>query len=151
MSSMHPVIRRSTSPFDLLFNDPFDTYFNLAPRTAERGPVSVMHTDIKEFEDGFVVDVDLPGFKKENISVELKDGYLGISAHTQNETEEKDAEGAFVRKERFQGTCSRRFYVGEDIKNEDITANFENGVLSIKVPKKQEEPEPETGYSIAIS
>ena len=111
----------------------------------------VMKTDVHEHDDHYEIVIDLPGFKKENISVELKDGYLGISAHTQNETEEKDAEGAFVRKERFQGTCSRRFYVGEDIKNEDITASFENGVLSIKVPKKQEEPEPETGYSIAIN
>ncbi|MBQ3106321.1 MAG: Hsp20 family protein, partial [Eggerthellaceae bacterium] len=81
---------------------------------------------------------------------ELKDGYLAISAQTKSESEDKDEKGTYVRKERFTGKCSRTFFVGEDVKQEDIKAKFDNGVLTFNIPKKQEQPKLEEKHSIAI-
>ena len=152
MSNMHSVIRRSRSPFDLFLTDPFDPFFGLSTKPSEPKALDfAMKTDIVETENSYELTCELPGFAKENIQVELKDGYLGISAQT-TKTEEEGKEGdRYLRKERFVGTCSRRFYVGEDIKIEDISAGFENGILSISVPKKQEQPKQETGYTISIN
>ena len=93
----------------------------------------MMKTDIKETEKAFELDIDLPGFKKENVHAELQDGYLTVSANTETETEDKDEQGTYLRKERF----SRSFYVGDDISEDDISAKFENGILKVTVPKKQ--------------
>ena len=83
-----------------------------------------------------MIDMELPGYTKEDIQAELKDGYLTISAnHTENK-DEKDNKGKYLRRERFQGTCKRTFYVGEDIRQEDIKAAFQNGVLRLAVPKQ---------------
>lgn len=95
---------------------------------------NLMKTDIKETEDSYILDIDLPGYKKEDIKVDITDGYLTINAKTSNEKEEKD-KGKFVRRERFMGEASRSFYVGEDIKEEEIKASFKNGILNLEIPK----------------
>ena len=94
----------------------------------------LMKTDIKETENSFLLDVDLPGYKKEDIKIDITNGYLTIHAKTAHE-EEKEEKGKFVRRERFTGEVSRTFYVGEDIKEDEIKANFKNGTLSLDVPK----------------
>ena len=96
--------------------------------------------------------IDLPGFKKEDVQAELKDGYLTVNAETKTESTEGDEKkGTWVRKERFEGKCSRTFYVGEDVKEEDIKARFENGTLVIDVPKPQPQPKLEEKKTIAIA
>ena len=110
----------------------------------------LMQTDISENDEGYTLIMNLPGFKKENVKAELKDGYLTISATTNTSSEEKDRNGKYIRKERYSGSCSRIFYVGEVVTQEDIKAKFEDGTLKISVPKKEAKPEvPETKY-IAI-
>ena len=107
-----------------------------------------MRADVKDCEDSIEMIIDLPGFDKENVTAELKDGMLTVSAETSTEKEEK--EGTFVRKERFSGKCSRSFYVGEEIQEEDIKAKFDNGTLQISVPKKVEQPKLEEPHTINI-
>lgn len=122
-------------------SDPFDFgFFGTEP--APKTNASLMKTDVKETDKAYELDVDLPGFEKENVEVELNEGYLTINAHTKDEKEDKDEEGTFLRKERFVGSCRRSFYVGEDVSEDDISAKFENGILKINVPKK-ELPKPE--------
>ena len=96
---------------------------------------NVMKTDIKENDKGYELDVDLPGYKKEDVKAELKDGYLTISASNDNTKEEKDEDGKYIRKERYTGSVSRSFYVGKYVTEEDIHAKFENGILKLSVPK----------------
>ena len=108
---------------------------------------SIMKTDVKETENDYEIHIDLPGYKKEDVQAELKDGYLVISA--KNERSEEDKNKKYIRRERFYGTCSRSFYVGEEIRQEDIGARFENGVLMLNVPKHVEAPVEEKKY-IAI-
>ena len=123
------VPRRNS--FDI-FDDFFDEGF--FPKK-ER---NLMKTDIREKKDKYIVDIDLPGFEKENISLSLNNGYLDISAKTEKE-ENSEEEERFVRQERFYGECSRSFYVGEDITEEDINAKFNNGILKIEIPKKEKQ------------
>ena len=111
---------------------------------------TLMRTDIKETDGGYELTIDLPGFKKDDVQAELKDGYLTSNAQTQGESEDKDEQGTYVRKERFSGKCSRTFYVGDDVEEDDIKAKFEDGVLKIAVPKKQEQPKLEEKKTIAI-
>lgn len=97
----------------------------------------IMKTDIRENADSYDVAVDLPGFKKDGIKVELQDGYLVITASKSLEKDEKDSEGKYLRQERYSGTCTRSFYVGTGVKEEDIKAKFEDGTLKLNVPKKE--------------
>ena len=127
--------------FDL-FDDFFDEDF--FPRKEK----NLMKTDIKEDKNRYLLDIDLPGFEKENINLSLKDGYLNISAETKKE--EKNNDEKMVRRERFYGKCSRSFYVGDNIKEEDIQAEFKNGILKVIVPKKEEIPNNETIKKIEI-
>ena len=132
------MIPRKRNEFDL-FGDLFrgDDFF---PRRES----SIMKTDIKEKDNKYEIDVDLPGYEKENINLELKDGYLEVSAK-QEKVESNEENEKFIHKERFYGTCSRSFYVGEQIKEEDIHAEFKNGILKIDIPKKEEKEKlPET-------
>lgn len=100
----------------------------------------IMKTDIRETEKTYELDVDLPGFKKEDIQAQLKDGYLTITANKGVEHNEQDQmSGRYIRRERYSGSCSRSFYVGENITEEDIEAKFENGILQVTVPKKAPE------------
>ncbi|MGN0243492.1 MAG: Hsp20/alpha crystallin family protein [Lachnospiraceae bacterium] len=112
----------------------------------------IMKTDVKENETGYELDISLPGYKKENIQAELKDGYLTIHAKTSHDSEEKDEKnGRYIRRERYYGSCSRSFYVGEDVKQEDIAARFEDGVLKFGIPKPEvRKPEVEERQLISI-
>ena len=111
----------------------------------------VMKTDVHEHDDHFEADIDLPGFKKEQIKLRLEDGYLTVSAEKGLDKDEKDKKGKLIRQERYSGSMSRSFFVGDAITQEDIKAKFDNGVLKIDIPKKEPKPkQPETKY-IAIS
>lgn len=98
---------------------------------------SLMKTDIKETDTKYIIEMDLPGYDKENINIELNNGYLEVSAKQEREENEEE-NTKYVRKERFYGECSRSFYVGDDITEEDIDAEFKNGILIVNVPKKLE-------------
>ena len=127
------VPRRNFDLFDDFFDDNF---FNKKEK-------NLMKTDIKEKKDKYVIEMDLPGFEKENIKLELNNGYLTISGKQENKIDEEEEK--FVHKERFYGECTRSFFVGDNIKEEDIDAEFKNGILKIDIPKKEEQKElPET-------
>lgn len=111
---------------------------------------SLMKTDIRETDGSFELDIDMPGFSKEDLKAELKEGYLTISASTSKDNDEKDENGKYIRRERYSGSCSRSFYVGDEVKQEDIRAKFENGILKISVPKKEAKPQVEENKHIAI-
>ena len=131
--------------------DLFDTFFDDFKRPARSNTnINVMRTDIKETDAGFELDIDLPGYKKEDVQAELKDGYLTISAKTNTTREEKDENGKYIRKERYSGSCSRSFYVGEQLEQEDIKARFEDGILKVIVPKKEAKPAVEENRYITI-
>lgn len=135
-----------------LFDDFFDDRFGMFPVwNTSRDPLygkhakNLMKTDVRETEDTYEVDVDLPGFKKDELSVELKDGYLTISAAKGLDKDEQDKKGKYIRQERYAGACSRSFYVG-DVKPEDVSAKYEDGILKLSMPKagKQELPKRST-------
>lgn len=122
--------------FDDMFRDPF---FN-------EGESKLMKTDIKEKKDKYLIDIDLPGYEKDNIKIEILDGYLTIHASVNKENDEEE-KGKYVRKERYAGECSRSFYIGDNIKEEDIKAKFKNGTLTLEIPKKEERKQlPDTKY-----
>ena len=108
-----------------------------------------MKTDVRETDSGYEVDIDLPGFKKDEIDVQLDNGYLSISAAKGLDKEEKDKEGKYIRKERYAGSMSRSFYVGDAITEDDIKAKYESGILRLSIPKK-EAKQVETTKRIAI-
>ena len=97
---------------------------------------NLMRTDVRETENSYELDVDLPGFKKEEIQVALEEGYLTISAAKGVEKKEDDKKGKYNRQERYSGSCSRSFYVGENVTEQDIAAKFEDGILKLSIPKK---------------
>ncbi len=107
-----------------------------------------MATDIREVEGGYELDVELPGYRKEDVKVELENGNLTISASREEKNDEKDEKGNYIRRERRCGSCRRAFYVGENLSTEDIKAKFEDGVLKLTVPKEQ--PKVEEKKLIAI-
>ena len=109
---------------------------------------NVMKTDVKETDKGYEVDVDLPGFKKDEISLDLRDGYLTISAEKELDQDKESKKGRILRQERYTGSCSRSFYVG-DVKPEEIKAKYESGVLTVLVPKEDVKKSP-VGTAIAI-
>jgi HSP20 family molecular chaperone IbpA len=135
-----------------LFDEFFDDFARPARSTARYSmpAASVMRTDVRESDTGYELDIELPGYKKEDVKAELKDGYLTISAETKQDKDEKNEEGEYIRRERYYGTCSRSFYVGEEVKQEDIKAKFENGILKLAVPKKEAKPEVDESKYIAI-
>ena len=142
--------------FDDFFNDfPFyyddkavkDTEKKLYGKRASH----VMKTDIKEMDNGYELVVDLPGFTKDEIKASLENGYLTISAEKGLDKDEKEKEsGRYIRRERYAGACSRSFYVGEDILQEDVKAEFKHGILKLFVPKKEAKPAVEEKKHIAI-
>ena len=97
---------------------------------------NMMKTDVRETEDSYEVDIDLPGFKKDEITASLKDGYLTIEAAKGLDKDEEDKKGTYIRRERYAGAMTRSFYVGENVRQEDIHAKFEDGILRLSVPKK---------------
>ena len=138
--------------FPSIFRDGFfdDEFMDFPPMNQAGRDNSLMKSDVKELDDRFELYMDLPGFKKEDVKIKLKDGYLNIEASTFQETDDKDSEGKFIRRERFQGTCSRNFFVGKAIQQEDIKAKFDQGVLQIDIPKIEKKPEIEENKYIAI-
>ena len=98
---------------------------------------NLMKTDVKETETGYELDIDLPGFKKDEISAHLEDGYLTVSAAKGVDKDEKDNEGRYIRRERYSGSMTRSFYVGNAVTEEDIKAKYEDGILSLSIPKKE--------------
>ena len=132
-----------------LFDGLMDGFAFPADWSYAKNTANVMKTDIKENENGYELDIDLPGYKKENVKAELKDGYLTISASNDSSTEEKDEKGKYIRKERYTGSVSRSFYVGKYVTEEDIHAKFENGILKLSVPKV-DAPKVERNKYIAI-
>ena len=127
-----------------LFDDIFDGDFFRPASGSNRysnANTAVMKTDVRENQDSFDIDIDLPGYKKDDVKAELKDGYMTITAEKNDSNEEKDKKGNYIRRERFYGTCSRSFYVGDDVTEEDIKAKFEDGILKINVPKREKKEE----------
>jgi HSP20 family protein len=125
-----------------LFDDWMDDFPVRGFMEGEHNPLygkhgkNLMKTDVKELDKGYEVAVDLPGFKKEDLHVELNKGYLTISASKSLNKDEKDKEGKYIRQERYAGSCSRSFYVGEGVEEKDIHAKFEDGTLRLNIPKK---------------
>ena len=112
---------------------------------------NLMKTDIQEHEDGYTLEMDLPGFKKEEIQIELNNGYMTISAAKGLDEDEKDKKsGKYIRRERYTGSCQRSFYVGEDVTEEDIKAEFKHGILKLFVPKVEAKKAVEGNKYIAI-
>ena len=129
--------RRDFDVFDDLFKDDFF-------KGKEKS--NLMKTDIRETDNSFILDIDLPGYKKEDIKIDVTDGYLTINAKTSTENNEEE-KGKFVRRERFMGEVSRSFYVGEDVESENIKAAFKNGTLCLEIPKvDSESSKPEKKY-----
>lgn len=111
---------------------------------------AMMKTDIRDTDNSYELDIDMPGFKKEDIKAQLKDGYLTISAATSTNNDQQDKDGRYIRRERYAGSCSRSFYVGEAVKEEEIKAKFENGILKLSIPKVDAKPQVEEKKYIAI-
>ena len=109
----------------------------------------IMKTDVKEKDNIYEVDIDLPGFKKDEIQIQLENGYITVSAAKGLDKDEKDKDGKYIRRERYAGNVSRSFYVGDKVQKEDIHPKFENGILSFTVPKEQNTVE-ENSHYIAI-
>ncbi len=137
------IVPRRNRGFDL-----FDDFFKEDDFFSSKQS-SLMKTDIKEAKDKYVIEVDLPGCAKENINLELNNGYLEISAKVEKENKSGDDE-RYIRQERFIGECSRSFYVGDQITQKDIAAEFNNGILKIEVPKIEEVEETPESKRIEI-
>jgi len=137
-----------------LFDDFFDDRFMMPSVFGKNDPLygknakNVMKTDVRETENSYELDIDLPGFKKEDVSLKLDDGYLTIGAEKSLEKESgKDKDGKYIRRERYEGQCSRSFFVGRGVQARDVSAKFEDGILKVSVPKTAQ---PEVNNYIAI-
>ena len=113
--------------WDDFFNDPF---------FSSRKEMKLMKTDIREKDDKYLLDIDLPGYSKEDIKISVDDGYLTVSAKKE-ESKEENEKGSYIKKERYSGECQRSFYIGDDIEAEDVKASFKNGILTLDIPKKK--------------
>ena len=124
-----------------LFDDFFADPFGMMPAGRRSDPLygkhaqNLMKTDVREKDNAYELDVDLPGFKKDEITVDLKDGYLTIGASKGLDKDQSDENGKYIRRERYAGVCSRSFYVGENVRPEEIGAKYEDGILRLSVPK----------------
>ena len=127
-----------------------DDFFDFPFRRYSTNTASLMNTDIKDTDHGYEITMNLPGVKKEDVKAELKNGYLTISAATNSSRDEKDQEGRYIRRERYSGSCSRSFYVGDNVTEEDIKAKFEDGTLTMMIPKKEQQPKVEDKKYISI-
>ena len=136
--------------FDDFFSDPFGTRFMQGrdPLFGKHGK-ALMRTDVRETEDSYELDVDLPGFKKDEIDLDLQDGYLTIRAAKGLDKDEQDKKGKYIRQERYAGALSRSFYVGDGVEPDQVSAKFEDGILRLTVPKAAKKELPKTS-TIAI-
>ena len=140
-----------------LFDDVWDNFpFNSEQLWGKKNPLygkhaqNMMKTDIRETDKSYELDVDLPGFKKDEIQMELKDGVLTVSAAKGLDKDEEDKKGNYIRKERYAGSMSRSFYVGKHVTVEDVHPKYENGILSFSVPKEEAKPVEEKKNYISI-
>ena len=123
--------------FDEMMNFPWEEdFFGKKNPLYGKNAKNMMKTDVKETDGGYEVAIDLPGFKKDEVSAHLEDGYLTINAEKGLDRDQEDKEGNYIRRERYYGSCSRSFYVGDAVREEDIRAKFEDGLLKIAIPKK---------------
>ena len=139
--------------FDEFFRDPFfdsRDMKKLEKKLYGRRGKNLMKTDIRESDTGYELEMDLPGFRKDENKASLRDGYLTISAAKGLDKDEKDKEGKYIRQERYAGAMSRSFYVGDEVKQEDVKAKYEDGILKLTIPKKDAKPEVETKKHISI-
>ena len=153
------LLARNNNVFDTFFGDPWfsDPWFDdrdiqkAQKKLYGHNDKKLMLTDIKESDKGYELEMDLPGFKKEEIKASLENGYLIISAEKGLEQDEKDNEGKkYIRRERYTGSCQRAFYVGDEIEQGDIKASFKHGILRLDIPKKQPKPQVEENKFISI-
>jgi len=132
---------------DNLFDDWFDSFremdWDVSRKLYGKHAPHEMKTDVRDHEDHYEVDIDLPGFKKEDISLTLEKGVLNVSVHRDLKQEKKSEEGRVLRQERYSGSMQRSFYVGEGLTQEDVSARFEDGVLHVQLPKKDAPALPE--------
>lgn len=125
-----------------LFDEFFDDDFPMIPMRSIRNPLygknakNLMKTDVRETDNTYELDVDLPGFKKDEVQLDLKDGYLTISAAKGLDKGQEDKKGKYIRQERYAGACSRSFFVGQGIEPRDVSAKFEDGILRVSLPKQ---------------
>lgn len=133
-----------------LFDDFFDRSFTQPFAHVRHSVNEMMKTDIKDTSQGYDISINLPGVKKEDVKAELKNGYLTVQASSDSEQESQDETEKYICRERYFGSCSRTFYIGDHVTEEDIKAKFENGVLHMQIPKKEELPKAEEKRFIAI-
>ena len=125
-----------------LFDEFFDDDFPMIPMRSIRNPLygknakNLMKTDVRETDNTYELDIDLPGFKKDEVQLDLKDAYLTISAAKGLDKDQEDKKGKYIRQERYAGACSRSFFVGEEIEPRDVSAKFEDGILRVSLPKR---------------
>ena len=146
---MMPSIFRENLFDDLMESFAFPTFPDVDRALYGKNAKKLMKTDVQETQDGYVVDIDLPGFKKEEIQMQLENGYLTVNASKGLEKEEKNEDGRYVRRERYAGSMSRSFYVGENVTENDIHPKYENGILTFSLPKEEKRAVEEKKY-IAI-
>ena len=146
---MMPSIFRENLFDDLMESFAFPSFPDVDRALYGKNAKNLMKTDVKETEGGYVVDIDLPGFKKEEIQMQLENGYLTVNASKGLEKEEKNEDGRYVRRERYAGSMSRSFYVGENVTENDIHPKYENGILTFSLPKEEKRAVEEKKY-IAI-
>ena len=125
--------------FDDFFMDPFNDPFFNSSRNALYGKHSknMMKTDVRETDGSYELDIDLPGFNKDEIHAQISDGYLTVSASKGLDRDKKDDKGRYIRRERYCGECSRSFYIGDGITEKDVSAKFEDGILKLSIPKRE--------------
>lgn len=153
------LLAKNNNVFDTFFGDPWfnDPWFDdrdiqkAQKKLYGHNEKKLMLTDIKESDKGYELEMDLPGFKKEEIKASIENGYLIISAEKGLEKDEKESEGKkYICRERYTGSCQRAFYVGDDIEKDDIKASFKHGILHLAIPKKQPKPQVEENKFISI-
>ena len=132
-----PRKNRGFDLFDEMFSDPFFSGHDES---------KLMKTDIKEKGDNYVVDIDLPGYEKNEIKIKVENGYLTVHAQVNKSEIQNKEDGKYIQKERYAGECARTFYIGEDVKQEDIKASFKNGTLTLTFPKSKKEVNDTTKY-----
>lgn len=121
---------------DWMFGFPTREFDNIDRKLYGKNAKHVMQTDVRETDDSYELEIDLPGFKKDQIDCKLENGYMTISASKGHDEEKKDKKGKIIRSERYSGSMQRSFYVGDQIKTEDIQAKFEDGVLRLTIPRQ---------------
>ena len=122
--------------FDDFMDFPFDSFWNRKNPLYGKHAKNMMKTDVRETDDSYELDIDLPGFKKDEITAKLEDGYLTVSASKGLDKDKQDKKGNYIRRERYAGAMSRSFYIGDSITQDEIKAKFDNGILQLSIPKK---------------